>query len=118
MSSSKPIELAYCPAGCVSSKEWSTVEFPGVSEADMTKLLDVCSVVSYGHMGKNVVDIKLTEVHLNWSKFPDLCYSYSSENPVNCSYSSWVNDRIDVYVCDGFFKLMWTPLIQTRCLEA
>ena len=54
--SSKPIELAYRSAGVASSKELSIVEFPGISEADMIKLLDVCSVASYGHMGKDVVD--------------------------------------------------------------
>ena len=54
--SSKPIELVYRPTGVASSKELSIVEFPGVSEADMIKLLDVCSVASYGHMGKDVVD--------------------------------------------------------------
>ena len=53
--SSKPIKLVYCPMS-LSSEKWSSVEFPGVSEADMTKLLDVCSVASYGHMGKDVVD--------------------------------------------------------------
>ena len=56
LSSSKPIELVYHPTGVASSKELSIVEFPGVSEADMIKLLDVCSVASYGHMGKDVVD--------------------------------------------------------------
>ena len=56
--SSKPIELVYHPTGVASSKElsMSILEFPGVSEADMIKLLDVCSVASYGHMGKDVVD--------------------------------------------------------------
>ena len=54
--SNKPIELVYRQAGLVSSKEWSSVEFPGVSEADMIKLLDVCSVASYGYEGKDVVD--------------------------------------------------------------
>ena len=54
--SSKPIELVYCQADHGSSKEWSSVEFPGISEADMIKLLDACSVGSYGDMGKDVVD--------------------------------------------------------------
>ena len=54
--SNKPIELVYRQAGLVSSKEWSSVEFPGVSEAAMIKLLDVCSVASYGYKGKDVVD--------------------------------------------------------------
>ena len=52
----KPIKLVYRQAGHVCSKVWSSVEFPGVSETDMIKLLDVCSVESYGHMGKDAVD--------------------------------------------------------------
>ena len=54
--SNKPIKLIYCQPGLVSSEEWSSVKFPGVSEADMIKLLDVCSVASYGYEGKDVVD--------------------------------------------------------------
>ena len=54
--SNKPIKLVYQQAGLISSEEWSSVEFPGVSEADMIKLLDVCSVASYGHKGKDIVD--------------------------------------------------------------
>ena len=54
--SNKPIKLVYRQAGLVSTEEWSSVEFPGVSEADMIKLLDVCSVASYGYEGKDVVD--------------------------------------------------------------
>ena len=54
--SDKPIQLVYRQAVLVSSKEWSSVEFPGVSEVDMIKLLDVCSVASYGYEGKDVVD--------------------------------------------------------------
>ena len=56
VSSNKPIELVYHQGGLVSSKEWSSVEFPGVNEAAMIKLLDVCSVASYGYDGKDVVD--------------------------------------------------------------
>ena len=54
--SNKPIKLVYRQIGLVSSKQWSSVEFPGVSEAAMIKLLDVCSVASYGYKGKDVVD--------------------------------------------------------------
>ena len=54
--SNNPIKLAYRQGGLVSSKEWISVEFPGISEADMTKLLGVCSVASYGYNGKDVVD--------------------------------------------------------------
>ena len=50
----KPIELAYHPGGLV--KQWSSLELPGASEADMIKLLDVCSVASFGYKGKDVVD--------------------------------------------------------------
>ena len=62
VSSNKPIKLVYrqaASADSVSSEpEWSSVEFsPGnVSEADMIKLLNVCSVASYGYKGKDVVD--------------------------------------------------------------
>ena len=52
----KPIKLVYRHAGLVPTEEWSSVEFPGVSEAAMIKLLDVCSVASYGFEGKDVVD--------------------------------------------------------------
>ena len=55
VSSSKPIKLVYRQAGLVSSEEWNSVEFPGVSEAAMIKLLEACSVASYGHKGKDVV---------------------------------------------------------------
>ena len=34
--SDKPIQLVYRQAVLVSSKEWSSVEFPGVSEVDIT----------------------------------------------------------------------------------
>ena len=54
--SNKPIKLVYNRADLVSIEEWSSVEFPGVSEAAMIKLLDVCSVASYGYKGKDVVD--------------------------------------------------------------
>ena len=54
--SSKPIKLVYHQAGLVSSEEWNSVEFPGVSEAAMMKLLEARSVASYGHKGKDVVD--------------------------------------------------------------
>ena len=56
MPSNKPIKLVYHQAGLVSTEEWSLVEFLGVSEAAMTKLVDACSVVSYGYKGKDVVD--------------------------------------------------------------
>ena len=56
VSSNKPIQLVYRQAGLVSSEEWNSVEFPGVSEADMIRILDVCSVASYGYEGKDVVD--------------------------------------------------------------
>ena len=52
--SKKPIKLVYHKAGIVSSKQWNSVEFPGVSEAAMIKLLNVCSVASYGYKGKGV----------------------------------------------------------------
>ena len=52
----KPIELAYHQGGAV--KQWSSIEFPGVSEADMIKLLDACSIASFGYKGKDVVDEK------------------------------------------------------------
>ena len=52
MPSNKPIKLVYRHAGLVSTEEWSSVEFPGVSEAAMIKLLDVCSIASYGFEGR------------------------------------------------------------------
>ena len=55
MPSNKPIKLVYRQDGLV-SKQWSSVEFPGVSEVAMIKLLDVCSVASYGYEGKDMVD--------------------------------------------------------------
>ena len=54
--SNKPVQLVYRQAGLISTEEWISVEFPGVSEAAMIKLLDVCSVASYGYEGKDVVD--------------------------------------------------------------
>ena len=54
--SNKPIKLAYHQTGLASSEGWNSVEFPGVSEADMIKLLDACSIASYRHKGKDVVD--------------------------------------------------------------
>ena len=53
MPSNKPIKLVYHQAGL---KQWSSVDFPGVSEAAMIKLLDACSVASYGYKGKDVID--------------------------------------------------------------
>ena len=54
--SNKPIKLVYNRTDLASSEEWSSVEFPGISEAAMIKLLDVCSVASYGYEGRDVVD--------------------------------------------------------------
>ena len=51
--SDKPIKLVYRQPGLVSS-EW--IEFPGVSDAAMIKLLDACSVANYGDKRKNVID--------------------------------------------------------------
>ena len=56
MRSNKAIKFFYHKAGLPSSGQWSSVEFPGVSEADMTKLLETCLVASYGYKGKNVID--------------------------------------------------------------
>ena len=56
MPSNKPIKLVYRQAGLVSTEEWSSVDFPGVSEATMIKLLDACSVASYGYKGKDGID--------------------------------------------------------------
>ena len=112
MSSSKPIELAYCPAGCVSSKEWSTVEFPGVSEADMTKLLDVCSVASYGHMGKNVVDKTYRSAFKlepdNFLTSFQICATPILQEiqlivPTAVGLKAELS-KLNVYACDGFFK--------------
>ena len=52
----QPIKVVYRQSGLVPSKEWSSVEFPGISEIVMTKLLGVCSVASYGYKGKDMVD--------------------------------------------------------------
>ena len=51
--SKKPVKLVYHQVSLVSSEEWNSVEFPGVSEADMIKLLDVCS---FTHNRKDVLD--------------------------------------------------------------
>ncbi|XP_065913973.1 uncharacterized protein [Dysidea avara] len=35
---------------------WSSIKFPGTSKAAITKLLDVCSVASFGYKDKDVID--------------------------------------------------------------
>ena len=102
MPSNKPIKVVYHQAGLVSSEEWSSVEFPSVSEAAMIKLLDVCSVASYGYKGKVMVDkncqlqktFKLASDRFTIRIFPNICCSYFLRNPVNSSYSSWPQGRI------------------------
>ena len=102
------------------------MEFPGVSEADMTKLLDVCSVASYGHMGKDVFD----KTYQNAFKLEPNNFFTSFQicaTPILQEIQSIVSTivglkaelyKLNIYARGGFFKLMWIPLVQRRCLEA
>ena len=110
--SNKPIELVYRQAGLVSSKEWSSVEFPGVSEADMIKLLDVCSVASYGYKGKDVVDKNYRNAFkLDPDKFITSFHVWST--PILQEIQSIVPTvvglkaelyKLNIYARSGFFK--------------
>ena len=109
---SKPIELAYRQNGLISSKEWSSVEFPGVSEADMIKLLEVCSVASYGYKGEDVVD----KNYRNAFKLEPNCFITSFQlcsTPILQEIQSIVPTvvglraelyKLNIYAHGGFFK--------------
>ena len=106
----KPIELAYHQGGAV--KQWSSLEFPGVSEPDMIKLLDACSVASFGYKGKDVID----ENYRNAFKLePDnfLTNLQISATPILQEIQSFVSTiiglkaelyKLNIYACGGFFK--------------
>ena len=108
----KPIELAYRQGGLISSKEWSSVEFPGVSEADMIKLLEVCSIASYGYKGKDVVD----KNYRNAFKLEPNCFITSFQicsTPILQEIQSIVPTvvglraelyKLNIYARGGFFK--------------
>ena len=110
--SNKPIKLVYRQAGLVSTEEWSSVEFPGVSEVNMTRLLDACSVASYGYMGKDVVDKNYRNAFKlepdNFITSFQLCAT-----PILQEIQSIVPTvvglkaelyKLNIYACGGFFK--------------
>ena len=114
VSSNKPIKLVYRQADLVSSEAgWNSVEFPGVSEADMMKLLDVCSVASYGYKGKDVVDKKYRDA---FKLDPDnFTTSFQlSATPILQGIQSIVPTvvglkaelyKLNIYARGGFFKV-------------
>ena len=119
--SSKPIKLVYNRAGLASSEEWSSVEFPGVSEAAMIKLLDVCSVASYGNKGKDVID----KNYQNFFKLdPDNFFTsfHVCSTPILQEIQSIVPTvvglkaelyKLNIYAHGGFFKAH----VDTPCSE-
>ena len=108
----KPIEVAYRQGGLISSKEWSSVEFPGVNEANMIKLLEVCSVASYGYKGKDMVD----KNYRNAFKLEPNCFITSFQicsTPILQEIQSIVPMvvglraelyKLNIYARGGFFK--------------
>ena len=121
--SNKPIKLAYHQAGL---KQWSSVDFPGVSEAAMIKLLDACSVASYGYKGKDVIDKNYRNAFKlepdNFTTSFQIC-----SNPILQEIQSIFPTvvglkaelyKLNIYACGGFLKLMLIHLVQRRCLEA
>ena len=110
--SNKPIKLVYHRGGLVSSKEWNSVEFPGASEAALIKLLDVCSVASYGHKGKDVIDKTYRNAFkLEPDNFTTSFQIYSI--PILQKIQSIVPTviglkaelyKLNIYACGGFFK--------------
>ena len=111
MPSNKPIELAYHQAGLVPSEEWSSVELPGISEADMIKLLNVCSVASYGHKGKDVVDKNINVFNLPSDNFTTSFQISSAPilQEIQLIVSTVVRMRaelykLNIYARGGFFK--------------
>ena len=110
--SNKPTKLVYNRAALASSEEWSSVEFPGVSEAAMIKLLDVCSVVSYGYKGKDVIDKNYRN---SFKLDPDDFFTsfHVCSTPILQEIQSIVPTvvglkaelyKLNIYACGGFFK--------------
>lgn len=107
--SDKPIKLVYRQPDLVSS-EW--IEFPGVSEVAMTKLLDVCSVASYGYKGKDVID----KSYRNAFKLDPDNFTTSFQvcsTPILQEIQSIIPTvvgikaelyKLNIYACGGFFK--------------
>ena len=107
--SNTPIKLAYRQAGL---EEWSSVEFPGISEAGMLKLLEACSIASYGHKGQDVVD----KNYRNAFKLePDNFFTsfYVCSTPILQEIQSIIPTvvglkaelyKLNIYARGGFFK--------------
>ena len=109
---SKTIEFAYHPIGVTSSKEWSTIQFPGFSEADMIKLLDVCSVTCYKGMGENAADKTYPNVlNLQADNFLtsfEICATPILQE-IQSIFSTVVGlkaelHEMNIYACGGFSK--------------
>ena len=110
--SNKPIKLVYRQDNLLSSEEWHSVEFPGVSEVAMIKLLDACTVASYGHKGKDVVDKAYRNA---FALEPDnfLTSFQICATPIVQEIQSIASTvvglkaelyKMNVYACGGFFK--------------
>ena len=110
--SDKPIRLVYHQPGLVSSYDWNCVEFPGVNEVTMIKLLDACSVASYGHKVKDVIDKSYRNAFKleldNFTTNYQIC-----STPILQEIQSIIPTvvgikaelyKLNIYACGGFFK--------------
>ncbi|XP_065915714.1 uncharacterized protein [Dysidea avara] len=88
---------------------WSSIEFPGTSKAAMTKLLDVCSVASFGYKDKDVIDKNYQD-----SLKLDFATTFQIFNtPIireieslipNCAGLQAELYKLNIYTPGGFFK--------------
>lgn len=111
--SDKPIKLVYRQPGLVvPSDDWSSVEFPGVSEVAMIRLLDACSVASYGHKGKDVIDQSYRNAFKlepdNFVTNYQICSTpilqeIQSITPTVVGIKAELY-KLNIYACGGFFK--------------
>jgi len=98
--------------GTEKDEVWSSIEFPGASKAAMIKLVDMCSVASFGYKDKDVIDknyrdaLKLDPI--DFATTFQLCNSpiireIESLIP-HCAGLQAELYKLNIYLPGGFFK--------------
>ena len=88
---------------------WSSIEFPSTSKTSMSRLLDVCSVASFGYKDKDVIDKSYRDaLKLDPTTTLQLCNTpiireIDSLIP-NCSGLQAELCKLNIYGPGGFFK--------------
>ena len=91
---------------------WSSIKFPGTSKAAITKLLDVCSVASFGYKDKDVIDKNYRDaLKLDPTDFATTFQLYNTpiireiESLIpNCAGLQAELYKLNIYTPGGFFK--------------